>query len=521
MKRFLIVLLALMMLLPAVATAEVKGYWNPPSMNEGQYPFGDGSITLDYWMPINAGAANFISSYDENPAVIKWQEDTGIDISFIHPTVSMEREQFNLMMSSGDLPDIILMPQEDYYDGGVKKMYEDGAIIDITPYLEQYAPQYKACVDYDEISKKQIYIGDNGEVFGFYRLTHTDALPYAYYYVHSDWLDEFGMEKPKTITEFEAYFDCVLANKPGVTPLYIDFTNPEHLYHFMGAFDLIADFFVKDGTVSHYSSAPEYKEFLELMNKWYEKGYISKDILTLDGNEVEALFLGRQLGMCLRSSVVTTTTVDGVEYEFEKVPYMRKEADSQLHCETPSVPVNTALPCVSVITTACENVEAAIAFLNYAYTYEGGLVANWGIEGSAWDWNDEGVPQHSEFYTNNPDGMTTSNVAYALRCHLFSKYTYSDLICGLVDEVQINHRKEFLYDNVDDDLYLPPVNLMAEELSRRTELLSGAGTFIDEMKFKFITGEDSLGNWDAYVETVNGMGMNEAVSIMQAAYDRF
>ena len=42
------------------------------------------------------------------------------------------------------------------------------------------------------------------------------------------------------------------------------------------------------------------------------------------------------------------------------------------------------------------------------------------------------------------------------------------------------------------------------------------------MMIKFITGAASLDNdWDKYVETVNGMGLIEAIAITQAAYDRY
>ena len=121
-KRILSLVLCLALLIPAASLAEIPGYWNPPSVNEGQYPFGDGSTKLTYWMAINAGAANFISSYDENPAYVKLQEDTGIDIEFIHPVVGMVQDNFNTMMASGELPDIIQLPNTGYYEGGLKKM---------------------------------------------------------------------------------------------------------------------------------------------------------------------------------------------------------------------------------------------------------------------------------------------------------------------------------------------------------------------------------------------------------------
>ena len=193
MKKTLALLLTLLLLMTSSAFAEIPGFWNPPPVNEGQYPCGDGSITLTYWMSINAGAANFITSYDENPAFIQLQENTGIDIEFIHPTVGMEGEQFNLMMASGDLPD---------HDSYGQRIPVRGGEADVCRWcdhrhrpvlLEELAPQYLACINASEISQKQIMSGDNGEVFCFYRMSRRRVPVSLRMIARKDWLEEFNM----------------------------------------------------------------------------------------------------------------------------------------------------------------------------------------------------------------------------------------------------------------------------------------------------------------------------------------
>lgn len=520
MKRILALVLVLALMTASAAFAEIPGFWNPPSVKEGQYPFGDSTASLTYWMPINGGAANFISNYDENPAIAKLQADTGIDIQFTHPTVGMEKEQFNLMMASGELPDIVEIYSESWYDGGLKQLYSDGAVIDIAPYLAEYAPQYLECINHDEMAKKQIITGENGEILGFYRMSFAGAYPYMRLIARADWLDEFGMEAPTTIAEYEAYFDAVLQNKPGVTPLALDFTLPCN--ELMGAFDIIPDFFVRDGKVSYYANDDGYKEYLELLNKWFEKGYLSKDTLSLTTTDITAMFDNGKLGMYVDSVDAAYVRTKDQSLKATGLPFMRKEADSVLHSEIASTPVDTSLPCVSFITSACDNVEAAVAYLNYAYTYEGCLTANWGVEGSAWTWGDDGMPKFTDLYLHNPDGMTTSNCAYALRAHLISKYTYADVICGLTDEAQVANRLKYRDDpNVDSQLRLPPISLSSDATARRTELLSNVKTYVDEMMTKFVTGAESFDHWDAYVQKVNDMGVTEAVQITQDGYDQF
>ena len=102
MKRLLALVLSLLLLVPAALAAPVyedalPGYYKPPLMNEGQYPIKGENLKLTYWMPINSGAAQFISSYEENPAYQLIQENTGVDIEFIHPAAGTDKESFQLL----------------------------------------------------------------------------------------------------------------------------------------------------------------------------------------------------------------------------------------------------------------------------------------------------------------------------------------------------------------------------------------------------------------------------------------
>ena len=81
--RFLALTVALLLALsPVLAAAEVL------------YPIAEEPVHLTYWMPLNSGAAKYITSYDENYAYAKMQENTGVDIDWIHPAVGQEKEQF-------------------------------------------------------------------------------------------------------------------------------------------------------------------------------------------------------------------------------------------------------------------------------------------------------------------------------------------------------------------------------------------------------------------------------------------
>ena len=125
--------------------------------------------------------SNFISSYDENPSYQAVQANTVVDIEFIHPAAGTEVESLQLLLASGELPDMIQVQREDWYSGRLKALYEDGAIIDIAPYLDEYAPQYKEVINHDEVAQRQII--DDGKVYGFYKITYAAV---SYTHLHPD-----------------------------------------------------------------------------------------------------------------------------------------------------------------------------------------------------------------------------------------------------------------------------------------------------------------------------------------------
>ncbi len=535
MKRLVALLLCLMLpvsfALAETPDGKFPGFYTPPAMNEGQYPIAGENLTLTYWMPINAGAANFISSYDENPSYQYIQEQTGVDIQFIHPAAGTEKESFQLLLG-GDLPDMILLPNGSYYTGDLQAMYEDGIIIDLTPYLDEYAPQYKQVSSENDLAVAQCY--SDGKALGFYKITYADKMPYVRVNTNKDWLDEMGVAEPKTIAEYEAYFDWILANKPGVTPIFVGTfsgTGSMEMNLFTGAFDFLYSWYVtKDDStkVAYWANSPEYKEFLTMMNSWYNKGYLGKDFLGMTMTEAQAQFDAGKLGAIVDSVDATYSRVTALGengFTTTNLPYMRKEADSVLGSGLANTPVGDGGEWVTVITTACKHPELAVQYLNYGYTYEGSLPFTFGLEGVHWNWGEDGVPKFTDEILNNPKGMTISNVSYALKIHFGAKYCYPDSIGhpGTASNTEaLRIRTMWKGDtNEQNFLQLPPVKLTAEESAERTELMTQVDTYAKEMMVKYITGAESLDTFDSYIQEVNEYGLTRATEITQGALDRF
>ena len=118
------------------------------------------------WATMDSAATQTLSSYNDMLMYQKMNEATGINVKFIHPVAGSDgSEAFNTLMASGKLPDMIEVGWG-AYDGGAEAAIEDGVIISLNDYLEEYAPNY-----YDYVAGKK-----NDENNGLYgRQAMTDS----------------------------------------------------------------------------------------------------------------------------------------------------------------------------------------------------------------------------------------------------------------------------------------------------------------------------------------------------------
>jgi len=61
----------------------------------------------------------------------------------------------------------------------------------------------------------------------------------------------------------------------------------------------------------------------------------------------------------------------------------------------------------------------------------------------------------------------------------------------------------------------------ASESGKFASIMNDVNTFKDEMFNKFIMGAEPLDNFDKYVKTIEGMGIQDAIKIQQAALERY
>ncbi|MEW9107465.1 MAG: ABC transporter substrate-binding protein, partial [Paenibacillus sp.] len=67
----------------------------------------------------------------------------------------------------------------------------------------------------------------------------------------------------------------------------------------------------------------------------------------------------------------------------------------------------------------------------------------------------------------------------------------------------------------------PSVYLSEADQQQVSSMRSDLDKYVEQMEAKFVTGQESLANWDKYVETLKKMGADKIVEIYQKAYDQW
>lgn len=117
------------------------------SGNAGEftYPMAAGH-SITYWCNLNENIGSYYKDMGESPFGKGLMENTGVDITFLHPPTGGENEQFNLLVADGDLPDVMEYHWQNY-PGGPEKAISDGVIVSLNDIINQYCPNLKAYLD--------------------------------------------------------------------------------------------------------------------------------------------------------------------------------------------------------------------------------------------------------------------------------------------------------------------------------------------------------------------------------------
>lgn len=530
MKKSFTMFLCTALLLGAVGCSNQGGseVSSNSKNNEVNSQSEGGDKKFSYWVAMNPNAVSVASTYNDVELFKQLQEKTGVKVEFLHPPTGQSGEQFKLLIASRqDLPEVIETTWLSTYPGGPEKALKDGIIIDIEPYLEEYAPNYKRMIEEDPELLKQSKT-DSGAVYGFHAINGSDKRLFGGFMLRSDWLEELGLEVPETISEWEHVLTEFKEKKNATAPISTDLSS--FISHMIPAYDIAQKFYLEDGKVQYGAITENYKTFLAEMNKWYEKGLIDPDIASVDSKTIDSNILNDKAGATFgglgggMGKWLDAATTPGFGLVAAPFPTLEKGAELKV---LPSSYSHKMRGTTAAITTAAteEEIKTIVEWFDQRYTEEGIMMRNFGVEGLTYNMID-GKPVYTDLITKNEEGLS---MAVALAKYTQAGYP-SPGICEHPD-----YHSQYMYRpeqqkglemfNTDvataSQNMLPPVVATPEESKELANITTELDTYISEKTIAFITGVESLENFDEFVKNLENLGVNRAIEIQQKGVDRY
>ena len=134
----------------------------------------------------------------------------------------------------------------------------------------------------------------------------------------------------------------------------------------------------------------------------------------------------------------------------------------------------------------------------------------------------DGVPTFTELLTDDPEGISMALQKYVGTTGTGLAVQAENMVRQKNVPASVEAVDLWVEDNeTSEHLYPTGVSLTTDESSELSAIENAINTYASEMALKFLTGEESLDNFDSFVETMNEMGLPRVLEIRQAAYDRF
>lgn len=475
------------------------------------------------------------SAYVDWIKELKWydvaEERTGIHVDYISgPEEAADvYSEVDQRVISGDLPDAVMtkLAQTSVYG-------PQGVFADLAPYIEKYAPNLQKYID-DNPDYKALVSDADGHIYGLCKETPIFADLIGY---RADHFKAAGIDPDSivTIDDFTKALETLKAYYGKDNPNYYPLTGRDTAIRFASWFGAASNIsstesngiyingHYKDGSIDIMSDGA-YK-MVETMKKWYDEGLIQPEWVagTFSEADWEAAMLNgngsifydyyNRAEWFMENGGSTTTP----NYQMGVLNFI-KDDNGNPQKMTVSMKYNDE--CVTAVNANCseDKIKTILTFIDYFYSEEGEILANYGVEGESFktDANgdkefiadyqtEEATPAGEKRWSFLSDRFT---VCKPVDNEAFFKWN-APLIAEATGRLFTDENLGTSYVlKFTDDQSKEVTNLLASVYDAQ---MSGIAQFIDG------TRELTPDNWAAFQQEMNDLGLSRIEEIQLAAY---
>lgn len=553
----------------------------------GRAAVSDDPESVEFTWLLDDGVENiYYEDYNDNPVVKYWKDmewdadgdGTGkkISVTFNTPPAGAQSDNFNTLLGTGEYPDVMAMS---YSSQNAQSLYEEGIVLDLTEYVENYMPNYKAWMQ--EHADKAAYMSNDGKYLGLYTVADVPEDPWGGFMYRRDWLVKYG----KNPTSGEAFTggwnadktewtDDVVFPSGGSDPVYISdwewmlgifqealagegiadgYAFQQYSAGFLGSGDLngsfgapMCNYIDEDGTVKNGMASESARAYMQCMNHWYEQGWVNANFEE-NVNDVffmvdtAATYSGKvglwyglisQLGAAMAGEGLEDLCVYGAAQ-----PINDRYGDDSCRNREPACFFQTDLVSSMICITdkaKDKDIATLCTAIDYFYGHEGGLLRTYGFsdeqQAQVQDafYNDNGFDRG--VYTATEENGTTvyhidpnrdiKNMGVPLNGIRLAGTSINDSIDWGRDSVTqhgIDEMKKYIASAAVSSTITN--QLTADQSTEVSTINANLTTYLSQAVPNFIIGREDIdddGKWQEYCDTVVGYGTEEWVSYLNA-----
>lgn len=477
------------------------------------------------------------------------EEKTGITMSFYTGGRDEWEEKLNMILQGDDYPDIIFGVSPNIAKYGVK----EGIFIPLDDYLtEDIVPNYlKTMEEYGLNMTRET----DGKIYSLANINDCYHCNYGRkMWVNTYYLDQMGCEIPTTTDEFIDVCKKFLEMKPdGIAVAGADVGWYTRMQDWLlGAYTFIPSksntFIVRDcvaldsdtGNVVCVATSDEYKEGLRFINELYQMGAIYDGDFTQTAEQMKTLVNQADEPVLFFPAGTISDAIDSASNNelyrhYECMAPIAGPDGTRIAWTWPGQSVSSGAVC---ITDKCENVEAALRWVDFFYSETGDLCSQYGAEeGTDWVLNPEGkVGLNGEpalyevlnTYSAEAQNHDWQDVGIRVAP---AAYRLGQAVDADVDPYAPEGLERLLYD-ASAELYAPyadntnlknldELKVTDEESTDVSTIAVEVEKLIAENSVAFMTGaKDIDAEWDNYLAALENAGLPKLLEVYQTAYDR-
>ena len=452
----------------------------------------------------------------------RMEERSGVhfDLTQYKTAEAWKAAKAQMLAGTVELPDAFfkaaLTPQE------TMQLLEAGKIIDLKPYLEQYAPNLWALLNSNPAWMEAVTLpgGEVAALPSIDELQFTNAM-----WINQTWLNKAGLSMPTTaeeLTEVLRVFKERDMNGNGKRndEVPLTFSSLWDLRFLGHAFGINAnDYHItmdENGVVSEVLTSDANRALLTWLRQMWAEGLLDETgfsgLRDLSANASSSSDKEQEVvyGVMFASTPVSLVSTSALK-EYALLDPLTFEGKQIYRDLTGDINRGTF-----AITSACEDPAALLSWVDYLYTEEGFILSEAGVADEEFYWNDDGT----WLWDNTDSLMSTILPQNTLRAGTSMPGVASIAFQQKIDDAST----QFIVNSLlrlkgfDSEPY-PQVYLTQEQQSRVDELIWNISKYAEYQMVWFVAGDVELNDqtWQEFCSKVKELGMDELVSIWQTA----